>query len=498
MRRPNHWPLGSPRPVKAPSIRLLTLLVVVALGTSACAGDEEASKEESSATSALPDATGITLKDSSLKATVVASGLEQPTSFAFIDDGGILVTEKGSGKVKWVRDGKVSGEVLDLAVNSFDERGLLGIAAHPKFPEQPFVYLHWTWRGDGDGEDKLFGSDSDGETELPALGNRVDRFRWSDEKLVFDRNLVELPSATLDTDTSGRIRGNHDAGPLAFGPDGKIYLMLGDQNQRGQNQNISDGSPPVDDHLSGVILRLNDDGTVPADNPFTAEAASRGGEAGENLAMVWVYGIRNSFGLAFEPTSGALWQTENGDDSWDEINVFAAGSNSGWIQIQGPPERFAEYKKLESDSPDGLDNPSFDPNSLATTAEEAQARMVELGGSTYSPPVLSYRHPPALTAIGFVTGDALGADSANTAWVGTVLTDSLLRYPLADDGRSLRLEGPLADRVDDNASKGDIGESNAQVVGTGFGVVTDIEQAPDGSLYVLSLSGGQLLRLLAA
>ena len=398
---------------------------------------------------------GVTLEDDALTAQVVTAELEQPTSLAFIDDG-ILVTEKASGKVRLLREGELVGDAIDLAVNFFDERGLLGIAVHPDFPSQPFVYLHWTWRGEGEGENGLLGEDSEEEAGVPALGNRVDRFRFADDALTFDRNIVEFPSNTLETDTSGNVRGNHDAGPLAFGPDGKRYTIMGDQNLRGQLQNLPEGPAPDDEHLSGVILRLNDDGSVPEDNPFFAAGAEMGGEVGENIQMIYAYGVRNSFGLAFEPGSGALWQTENGDDSFDEINVFDAGANSGWIQLMGPPEEFDTYKSLEVESEDGLDVASFPPSELAASAEAAQEAMFSLPGNTYSTPVLSYVRPPALTAIGFVSDDGLGASSQDTAWVGTVLTDSLLRYPLAEDGRGLALEGALADGVDHNETKGDL------------------------------------------
>jgi hypothetical protein len=377
--------------------------------------------------------------------------------------------------------------VLDLAVNFFDERGLLGIELHPDFAENGYVYLYWTARDDAAPPDSLLGEDTDEPTEVPELGNRVDRFTWDGTSLTWDQEIVKMRSNTLDTDTSGNIRGNHDAGPLEFGPDGMLYVQNGDQNLRGQLQNIAEGAAPDDANLAGVILRLNDDGTVPEDNPFFAQGESMGDEAGANIQMLWAYGIRNSFGLRFHPTTGELWQTENGDDSWDEINRFPAGSNSGWIQLMGPPERFDEYRQLEVDSPDGLDNPDFPPDQLAATAEEAQQRLFALDGSTYAAPVFSYRYPPALTALEFV-GDELGASSSNSVFLGTVLTDSLLRYPLADDGSGLSLDGGLADNVDDNSGKGDIGESADYVVGTGFGVVTDLVMGPDGMLYVVSMT----------
>ena len=437
------------------------------------------------------------MTDASLAVEVAASGLTEPTAMAFLGSNDFFVTEKSTGQVHRVTNGQVSEPVLDLAVNFFDERGLLGIALHPDFSQNGFVYLYWTESAKGESGNGMFGADTDDAKTLPDLGNRVDRFIWDGTKLSWDRNLVKLRSNTLDTDTSGRIRGNHDAGPLVFGKDGKLFLIIGDQNQRTQLQNLPALAAPTDINFTGVILRLNDDGSTPQDNPFFAAGAAVGGEAGENIQQIWTYGVRNSFGLAIHPVTGDLWETENGDDSWDEVNIFPAGSNSGWIQLMGPPERFAEFKQLESESKDGMDNKDFPPDKLAADSDQAQQRMLVLEGSSYVPPVFAWKYPVAVTSIGFVTDETLGASSSNTAWLGTVLTDSLYRYPLAADGSGFDFAGDagLNDRVDDNTAKGDVGESSKYVVGTGFGVVTSIVHAPDGLLYVSSISAGSVYRI---
>ena len=437
------------------------------------------------------------MTDASLAVEVAASGLTEPTAMAFLGSNDFFVTEKSTGQVHRVTNGQVSEPVLDLAVNFFDERGLLGIALHPDFSQNGFVYLYWTESAKGESGNGMFGADTDDAKTLPDLGNRVDRFIWDGTKLSWDRNLVKLRSNTLDTDTSGRIRGNHDAGPLVFGKDGKLFLIIGDQNQRTQLQNLPALAAPTDINFTGVILRLNDDGSTPQDNPFYAAGATVGGEAGENIQQIWTYGVRNSFGLAIHPVTGDLWETENGDDSWDEVNIFPAGSNSGWIQLMGPPERFAEFKQLESESKDGMDNKDFPPDKLAADSDQAQQRMLVLEGSSYVPPVFAWKYPVAVTSIGFVTDGTLGASSSNTAWLGTVLTDSLYRYPLAVDGSGFDFAGDagLNDRVDDNTAKGDVGESSTYVVGTGFGVVTSIVHAPDGLLYVSSISAGSVYRI---
>lgn len=471
----------------------MSIFVAFALVAIGCGDDDDADPATTEGTAEGSGA--IELRDDSLQADTIVEGLDQPTSIAFAPEIGLLVTEKATGKVLHIEDGKAGAAVLDLAVNYFDERGLLGVAIHPDFADQPYVYLHWTSSGRGEGELQLLGPDTEDPVAVPALGNRIDRFQWTGTGLVFDRNIIQLPSNTLDTDTSGRIRGNHDAGPLTFGPDGKLYVMIGDQNLRGQLQNIPSGPPPDDAHLTGVILRLNDDGSTPPDNPYTGLATELGGEVGENVAKIFVYGVRNSFGLAFEPQSGALWQTENGDDSFDEINVFTGGANSGWVQVQGPRERYGTYRELELGSEDGIDTPSFGPDQLRAEVDDAVGALHPLAGSHLTEPVFSWVHPPAVTAIALVDDDALGQDSTGTVWVGTVLTDALLRYPLAPDGRSLALEGPLADRVDDNTAKGDLGESEPYVVGTGFGVVSDIERGPQGHLYVASVGNGAIYRI---
>ncbi len=437
------------------------------------------------------------MTDDALGVEMVADGLTQPTALAVLGPDDLFVLEKSTGHVYRVQGGERGDPVLDLAVNFFDERGLLGIAVHPDFAKNGFVYLYWTSSGKGDGEQGLLGPDTEEATELPDLANRVDRFHWDGSSLTFDREIVALRSNTLDTDTSGRIRGNHDAGPIVFGSDGRLYIVIGDQNQRGRLQNVADGPDATDMGLTGVVLRLNDDGSTPDDNPFVAAGAKVGGKVGKNLAKIWAYGIRNSFGLAIHPDTGALWETENGDDSWDEVNILPAGANSGWIQLIGPPERMGEYRDLEVASEDGLDNPDFPPDRLATEADGAKAAMVELPGSRYVPPVFSWKYPVAVTAIAFVTDDAFGASSTGTAWLGSVLTDGLYRYPLASDGTGFDFgdDAGLTDRVDDNTAKGDLGESRDYLVGTGFGIVTSIVRGPDDRLYLTSLSAGAIYRI---
>ena len=166
-----------------------------------------------------------------------------------------------------------------------------------------------------------------------------------------DRNLILLRSRQTDNvevpghpgTTNAAEQGNHNGGVLRFGPDGKLYLFMGDQGRRGWLQNLPNGpfltAPQTDDtfggpspdnaHFTGFILRLNEDGTTPADNPFFAAGAAIGGEAGANIQKIYSYGHRNGFGMAFDPLSGSLWETENADDAFSELNRVVPGMNGG-------------------------------------------------------------------------------------------------------------------------------------------------------------------------
>jgi glucose/arabinose dehydrogenase/plastocyanin len=493
--------------------RPLVVLVLILFALVACDADASPSASAGSsdgASSAAPSAetepstsaseapaSGPRMTDEALGVEVAASGLTEPTGLAVIGPDQFFVTEKSTGEVHLVTDGQAGEPVLDLAVNFFDERGLLGIAAHPEFDSNGYVYLYWTASGEGEGENGLLGDDTDEEFAVPELGNRVDRFVWDGAALTWDVNIVEMLSNTLDTDTSDRIRGNHDGGQIVFGQDNTLYFVNGDQNLRGELQNIEGEGGLDPSNWAGVVVRVNDDGSIPEDNPFVDAASEMDGPAAENLARTWAYGVRNSFGLAIHPETGDLWETENGDDSWDEVNIFPGGANSGWWQTMGPVERFDQYREIETASEDGTDNPDVPPDQLAESGDAAIDRLVEYPGSTFVDPIFAWVYPPAVTSIAFITDDSFGEASANTAWLGTVLTDSIYRYPLADDGSGFDFgddEG-LSDGVDDNASKGDLGESADYVVGEGFGVVTHIVAAPDGFVYVSSISAGAVYRI---
>ena len=485
-----------------------TLVLGALLGvTGGCADEyptEPAAKR--TAVDALED--GPRLVDRNLAVRAVVSGLVTPTSMAFLGPDDILVLEKNTGRVQRVVGGAVQGTVLDLAVNFASERGLLGIALHPSFPANPSVYLYWT--------ESTTGADSDVLANVPLLGNRVDRFVWDGAALTMANNMIRLRA--LQADAGQPPRGNHDGGMLRFGPDRKLYVFIGDNGRRGQLQNLPCGPTPTcpgpivpddqfggpepdDAHLTGVVLRLNDDGSVPTDNPFFAAGSAMGGEAGANVRKIFSYGHRNSFGMAFDPRSGNLWLEENGDDAFTELNRVEPGMNGGWIQIMGPVERIAQFKAIET-SPTffGLQQLRWSPVNIADTPEAALARLFMLPGAHYSDPEFSWKFEVAPAGIGFVDGRALGPQYDGDLIVGaareTLTGGHLFRFDLTGNRRQIGVDDPrLQDRVADNLGKFDITESESLLFGTDFGVGTDIRTGPNGNLYVVSLTRGAIYEI---
>lgn len=447
--------------------------------------------------------------DPNLAVRTAASGLDQPISMAFIGPNDMLVLEKATGKVQRVVNGVVQSTVLDLPVNSASERGLLGIALQPQFFIGGRVYLFWS--------ESSTGEDSVELAEVPLLGNRVDRFVWDGSTLTFERNILRLRS--FQADEGQPLRGNHDGGVLRFGPDGKLYVIDGDTGRRGQLQNLVNGpfGPGIPDdqfggpepdnaHLTGVILRLNDDGTAPSSNPFFAAGEALGGEVGANVQKIFAYGLRNSFGMAFDPVSGDLWEQENGDDSFTELNRAEPGFNSGWVQIMGPPERIAQFKTIETtvtpSPPDpfaatyfGLQQIRWLPTNIADSPGEALSRLFMLPGAHYSAPEFSWKFEVAPAGIGFLESTALGPQYRNDLFVGAARVflegGHLFHFNLTGNRRQVAVDDPrLEDRVADNLHKWEITESESVLFGRNFGIGTDVLTGPNGNLFVVSLSDG--------
>jgi aldose sugar dehydrogenase len=496
-----------------------------------------------------------TLTDPNLRVATVVSGLTQPTGIAFLGSNDFFVIEKASGQVKRIANGAPAAVVLDLPVNSNSERGLLGIALHPNFPTNPSVYLYWT--------ESSTGADSTVVTEVgnasssfqpgtpQPLGNRVDRFVWnaSTQTLTYAQNIIRLHAFQHDSnnpnnpDPLAAYAGNHNCGKIAFGPDGKLYIMIGDNGRRGWLQNLVNGPflpqssddefggpGPDNNHVTGAIFRLNEDGTTPTDNPFFAVGAATGGEIGNNIQKIFSYGHRNGFGLAFDPLSGNLWNSENGDDSFDEVNRIVAGGNYGWVQTAGPMSRILDFKTIEMNlfaAPlvvGTLQQVRYPTTRIAYSAQLAMTRLYMLPGATYMDPEMSWRYSVSPAGLGFVNGNGLGASYNGTLWSGAATPSSvnggttgtfvggyLMVFRLTSDRLHLDLSADprLGDRVADNGifppavgtPAGTAGykytgqESESLLIGQNFGVTTDIRSGPDGGLYVVSNTDGAVYRI---
>ncbi len=450
-------------------------------------------------TQVTTQSSGPAMLDPNLSVQSVISGLSQPTSIALFGNA-FFVTEKDTGKVKFVMNGAVQGIALDLAVNSASERGLLGIALHPNFAFNHFVYLYWT--------ESSSGSDSTNLADVSLLGNRVDRYIWNGSTLVFDRNLIKLRA--YQADANQPLRGNHNGGVLRFGPDGKLYILMGDNGRRGFLQNnqlgpVPDdqygGPEPDDAHLTGFVLRLNDDGSTPADNPFYNAATSLTAQAAANIKKLYAYGVRNGFGLAFDPLSGNLWDQENGDDAFDEMNRVTAGSNNGWIETMGPLSRVAEFKSIESTYGAGnLQQLRWPPSLIADTPAAALARLYMLPGAHYNDPEFSWKYALAPAGLGFVQGRELGPQFEGDMFVGagrTFLSGGyLFRFKLTADRLHFSFsDSRLLDLVADNTDKFDISESESLLIGKDFGIAADIQTGPNGNVFVVSNTNGAIYEI---
>jgi aldose sugar dehydrogenase len=415
------------------------------------------------------------LTDPNLRLEVVARGLNHTTAMAFLGNSSndILVTEQNTGKVTRIIDGKVQQEpLIDVAVangNGSDGRGLLGMAVVDAFdnqtaatsgnsPEVPatttYVFLFFTESGGGEDGD-------DNQGVVPA-GNRLYRY-----ELQVDDEGAKLVNPQLLLDLTARPGLRHYGGPILATYEDvnnsktiSIYLMVGnlDYNEK-QTNNREDGLPP--DGTSG-ILRVDSEGNPLSDAILVDEEDPDS----SMLQYYYAYGIRNSFGMDFDPVTGNLWDTENGPEFGDEINLVEPGFNSGWAEVMGlasAPEN--EGIDIEEDLVD------FD------------------GRGNYSDPEFVWQEPAAPLAIKFFDSTKLGAQYENDLFVGDFNNALLYHFDLNEDRTALALSGELADKVADSPDELD----GSGVIFGRFGSeleITDLEVGPDdGYLYVLTLTG---------
>ena len=394
-----------------------------------------------------------TIRDPNLNIETVAEGLEFPTTMAFLGTNDFLVLEKEKGTVQRIVNGKMLPEpILDVNVGASQERCMCGIAISTSTPGHTYIFLYFTETESADKEDVLQGND--------PIGNRLYRYELVNDKLVNPKLLLDLPA------TPGP---RHNGGAVVIGPDNNLYIPIGDidgthQSEESETlaQNYPDGAEP--DGRSGV-LRITQDGS-PVPN---------GGIIGDEtpLNLYYAYGIRNSFGINFDPVTGNLWDTENGPGEGDEINLVEPGFNSGWAQVQGM-----------SVSSSNNNDQDFTPGNLVDFD----------GRGTYSEPEFEWRTTLGPTALIFLHSDRLGQQYQNDIFVGSIVTGNIYRFDLNEDRTQLVLTGELEDKI------AEIRETGTEdiVFGEGFAGVSDLEVGPDGYLYVVSLGQGKIFRIVPA
>jgi aldose sugar dehydrogenase len=370
-----------------------------------------------------------TINDPKLSVELFIEGLSSPTSMAFLDNNNILILEK-EGQVRLVSNGMLQEQpILQIPVDSKNERGLLGIAvlknndtASPSSSgdsdTSATVFLYFTEQGEDE------------------LRNRVYKYSWNGGSLVGASLILDLPAGPGT---------NHQGGKLAIGPDGYLYGVIGELQREGQLQNIQGGPNPDD---SGVIFRVNpNDGSAASNNPFQGDVLNR----------YFAYGVRNSFGMTFDPITGILWNTENGEESYDEINIVGGGFNSGWKAVMGPVSR----------------------------AGISENDLVQFPGSNYADPVFSWVESFGITDIEFLNSQQLGQRYVNNIFVGDITQGNLYFFEVNENRNGLIFNAQnnpgLSDLVADTEE-----ESSPVILGTGFGGISDIETGPDGFLYVLT------------
>jgi aldose sugar dehydrogenase len=477
---PNWWPV--------PLIRLaFTIIVVIILiSSSILSNGFQNNKNRFAAyavyTRALPTAGGPTVDDPNLKVEVVAKGLHIPTTMAFLGPNDILVLEKNTGNVLRVLNGEIlKTPLLHVSVATLHtsptslapshiytplEWGLLGIAVatgrnNTNEPRNAFLYYT---------ESGQFGQNTGF-----AAANRLYKYELTNDnrQLINPKLLLDLPA----TSPVPLGENNHNGGKVIIGPDNNVYTVIGDVGgHQGQAQNVKNGAPL--DGTSG-ILRITQDGQPVTDNPLIGGSSIKHGKRGviegtssspsPLLSYYYAYGIRNSFGMDFDPVTGTLWDTENGPAYGDEINLVEPGFNSGWNKIQG-------VWLVHGPAPGPLapENPGSD-------------LLVDFNGKgKYRAPEFVWKDTDAPTALKFLNSDKLGQQYENTIFVGDVNHGYLYNFKLSADRTGLALTGPLAGKV---AATNSSTELASVIFGKGFGVTTDLQVGPDGYLYVLTFAG---------
>ena len=390
------------------------------------------------------------LTDSNLKIEEVAKGFDFPTSMAFLGKDDIILLEKNTGNVIRLLNGNVSHQLLHIDVSFRDERGLLGLALSSNESsnlKNTFIFLYYTHCP------KLSGQAQTSQN----CGNYVYRYKLdiSNNKLIDPKLILSLPALPGPS---------HNGGTLLIDKEKNLFVTIGDLQPTNFNQNITGYDTKAQNILNGTspdgragILRVTQDGK-PVGKGILGDDYP--------LSIYYAYGIKNSFGIGIDPVTNNLWDTENGPQFGDEINLVKPGFNSGWEKVQGI------WKLNQTREKDGILNES---------SEEVE--FVDFNGKgKYSKPEFVWDKTVAPTALIFLDSEKLGKKYKNDIFVGSAKNGGIFNFNLKENRKSLSLSGDLADlqfNKKDDPSK--------IIFGKDFGIITDLKVSPyDGYLYVAS------------
>jgi glucose/arabinose dehydrogenase len=337
----------------------------------------------------LPDPSPPSISDPNIRVEKVITGLELPTSMAFLDSDDIIILEKDNGRVRLVSNGILQPQpILQVPVVNNSERGLLGVAIANTTTSSTTktVFLYYT------------------EPVGDQVKNRIYRYELNETG--------NMTGGQLILDLPGEPGPNHDGGKIGIGPDRMLYAVIGDLNKDGMLQNVREGPPPDG---SSVIIRIDYDGNG-VGNLLSGGAA--------DLSKYYAYGVRNSFGFDFDPLTGILWDTENGPAEYDEINIVLPGFNSGWNIVMGPIGR-------EGITPQDL---------------------VQFQGSHYADPVFSWFQSQGVTDLEIFNSSSLGERYTYNMFVGDYNNGNLYFFTINSNRTGLDLGSiaGLEDLVADN------------------------------------------------
>jgi len=391
--------------------------------------------------------------DPNLKAEVVYQELDGPISMQFLGPDDFLVIEN-KGTVQRITNGKQLSQPL-VSLDVAENQGLLGIAVQKTSDRNQtgiinahtYVFLYYTANE----------KESNTTQGKDSVSNRLYRYDLVDNKLVNPKKLLELPAEY-----------DHNGGPILIGPDKhSVYISIGDLENQSYKVNAHkalNNKTGMQPDGSGGILRVT----------FNGKPVN-GGLLGNTypLNLYYAYGIRECFGMDFDPITSTLWDTENGANWGDEINLVNEGFNGGWNKVQGIWRNVGDNIPTSSDiAYNQSDLVSFD------------------GKGKYRPPEFTWNHTVGPTGLKFLSTDKLGKQYENDMLVAEVDNGRIYHFKLNNNRNALLLNGSITDKLA-NSDK----ELDDVIFAKGFGLITDLKLGYDGYLYVVVYNEGKIYRI---